>query len=62
MARVETGSVYETCSGGALADEAPSGLEAAADAGPRERQEALLDEAVQETVPASDPIAVVRLI
>ena len=28
----------------------------------RRRQEALLDEAVEETFPASDPVAVVRLL
>ena len=62
MTSADTGGVYERGGGGALADEAPSALEQAADADPRARQEALLDEAVQETFPASDPIAVVRIL
>ena len=61
MSDAEARGVYERGSSVARADEAPSALEAAAGADPRARQEALLDEAVQETFPASDPIAVVRI-
>jgi len=52
--------VYQEGSGGARADDAAAA--APPDLVPgenlRERQERLLDEAVQETFPASDPIAV----
>lgn len=51
--------VYETGSGGARADEAaadaPGDAEPGEDA--RKRREKLLDEAVEETFPASDPIS-----
>jgi hypothetical protein len=52
-------SVYETGSGAARADEAAA--DAPGDARPgedkRQRREKLLDEAVEETFPASDPIS-----
>jgi hypothetical protein len=60
--RSETRSVYDSGSGGARADEAAAAAEVAPDCSLRARQEALLDEGVQETFPASDPVAVVRLI
>jgi hypothetical protein len=52
-------SVYETGSGAARADEAAA--DAPGDGKPgedaRKRREKLLDEAVEETFPASDPIS-----
>jgi hypothetical protein len=52
-------SVYETGSGAARADEAAA--DAPGDAKPgedaRARREKLIDEAVEETFPASDPIS-----
>ena len=62
MSDAQTEGVYERGGSGALADEAPAALDGTAKAGPRARQEALLDEAVQETFPASDPISVVRIL
>ena len=52
-------SVYETGSSGARADEAAAAAPGDAKPGddPEAREEELLDEAVQETFPASDPIS-----
>ncbi len=54
---------YVRGSGAAYADDAaaaaPGELMPGADL--RARQEALLDEAIQETFPASDPVAVMRI-
>jgi hypothetical protein len=59
MADGKKPSVYETGSGAARADEAaadaPGDVEPGEDA--RKRREKLLDEAVEETFPASDPIS-----
>jgi hypothetical protein len=59
MAHDRKTSVYETGSSGARADEAAA--DAPGDAKPgedrRKRREQLLDEAVEETFPASDPIS-----
>jgi hypothetical protein len=59
MAENKKPSVYETGSGAARADEAAA--DAPGDARPgddrRERREKLLDEAIEETFPASDPIS-----
>jgi hypothetical protein len=52
-------SVYETGSSGARADDAAAAAPGDAKPGddPDAREEELLDEAVQETFPASDPIS-----
>ena len=55
-------AIYERGSGAARADEAPRALDGTTDADPHVRQEALLDEAVEETFPASDPVSVVRIL
>lgn len=59
----QTRSIHESGGSGAEADDAaaaaPGKLEPGDDL--RERQEALLDEAVQETFPASDPVSVARV-
>jgi hypothetical protein len=48
-------SVCETGSSGARADDAPGAAKPGDD--PTEHEEDLLDEAVEETFPASDPIS-----
>jgi len=52
-------SVYETGSSGARADEAAAAAPGEMKPGddPEAREDELLDEAVQETFPASDPIS-----
>jgi hypothetical protein len=59
MADDKRESVYETGSGGARADEAAADAPGDAKPGedPRARREKLIDEAVEETFPASDPIS-----
>ena len=56
-------SMYENGSSAAGADDAAAAAPGEFEAGDdlRERQEALLDEAVQETFPASDPVSVARV-
>jgi len=55
----EERGVYETGSGAARADEAAADAPGEAQPGEdrRARQEKLIDEAVEETFPASDPIS-----
>ena len=62
MAGANTTSVYERGGGRARADEAPAALEGTAADESRAHQEALLDEGVQETFPASDPVSVARIL
>ncbi len=52
-------NVYEKGSSGARADEAAAAApgDAKPDDDPEAREQALLDEAVEETFPASDPIS-----
>jgi hypothetical protein len=59
----QTSSAYERGSSGARADEAAARApgELAAEEDLRARQEQLLDEGLEETFPASDPVAVMRL-
>ncbi|MDD3838522.1 MAG: hypothetical protein WCY15_08465 [Phenylobacterium sp.] len=60
---VENQNVYERGSSGARADDAAAAApgDRRPDADLKQRQERLLDEGLEETFPASDPVAVVRL-
>jgi len=59
MADDKQPNVYETGSGAARADEAAAAAPGESKPGedPRKRREKLIDEAVEETFPASDPIS-----
>lgn len=59
----ETQNAFERGSGGARADDAAAAVpgERRPGANLKERQDRLLDEGLEETFPASDPVAVVRL-